>query len=176
MRLPALSFSLFALALAGCAGVAALPDVATVPHARLASSHVDVDNDRTDVFRVLSIDGHDVIDATDLSIKSVEVDHSDLIAAGRNAHIDVDSLAFYNNGGRRLFWDSMHVKGSVDFTPVAGATYVVRGTLKPAVSTVWVEDSATHQVVGKKVSAPGRGASAAEAEAEAASAAKAEEQ
>ena len=176
MRLTALSFSLFTLALAGCAAVATQADVATIPHARLASSHVDVNIDRTDVLRVLAIDGRDVIDATDLSIKSVEIDHANLIAAGRNAHVDVDALAFYNNGARRLFWDSMHIKGSIDFTPVADATYVVRGTLTPAVSTVWIEDSSTHQVVGKKVSAPGRGASAAEAEAEAASAAKAEEQ
>jgi hypothetical protein len=175
MRLTALSFSLFTLALAGCAAVATQPDVATIPHARLSSSHIDVNNDRTDIFRVLAIDGRDVIDPTDLSIKSVEIDHSNLVAAGRNAHIDLDALAYYNNGARRLFWDSMHIKGSIDFTPVADASYVLRGTLTPAVSSVWVEDSATHQVVGKKVSAPGRGASAAEAEAEAASAAKADE-
>jgi hypothetical protein len=174
MRLPALSFSLFTLALAGCAGVA-LPDVATVPHARLTSSHVDVDNDRTDIFRVLGIDGRDVIDATDLSVKNVGTDHSHLVAAGRNAHVEVDSMAFYGNGARRLFWDSMHIQGGIDFTPAADANYVVRGTLTPAVSTVWIEDSATHQVVGNKVSAPGRGASAAEAQAEAASAAKADE-
>ena len=175
MRLPVLSIASFTLAFAGCANLAPLPDASTVPHATLASSHIDVDGDRVDLFRYLVVDGHDVIDPTDLSIKSVEIDHHVLLAAGRNAHVDIDALAYYGNGARRLFWDPMHVQGSIDFVPAADASYVVRGTLTPERSTVWVEDSATHQVVGKKVSAPGRGASAAEAAAQAASAAEAAE-
>ncbi len=171
MRLAVLSFPFLTLALAGCQGVAPTPDLKTVPHATLVSSHVDVDNDRTDIFRVLEIDGRSAIDPTDLSVKSVEIDHTELVAAGRNAHVAVDALAYYNNTGRRLFWDAMRIKGTIEFVPAPDTTYVIRGSLTPAVSSVWIENGATHQIVGNKVSAPGRGASAAEAAAEAASAA-----
>jgi hypothetical protein len=166
---PSLSFAVV-LALAGCQSTSLAPDAATVPHAKLASSHVDVDGDRTDVFRLLEVDGRDVIDATDLSVKSVEVDHSHLLAAGRTAHLKVDALAYYANPVRRLAWDSMRIKGTIEFVPAADVAYVMRGSLTPELSSVWVENAATHEVVGKKVSAPGRGAAAAEAASAAAAA------
>ena len=120
---------------------------------------------------MLEVDGREVIDPTDLSIKSVEVDHSHLVAAGHGARVAVDALAYYGNGARRLFWDSMRIKGTIEFVPVAGATYVVRGALTPERSSVWIENGATHEVVGSKVSAPGRGAAASAEAAAAASAA-----
>jgi len=159
-----------ALALAGCQSSPLAPDVATIPHAKLVSSHVDVDADRTDIFRLLEVDGRDVIDATDLSVKNVEIDHSHLLAAGRTVQLKVDALAYYGNPVRRLAWDSMRIKGTIEFVPVADASYVMRGALTPERSSVWVENAATHEVVGKKVSAPGRAASAAEAASAAAAA------
>jgi hypothetical protein len=170
MRPAALSLSFIALAFAGCQTPSLAPDPATVPHARLASSHVDVDADRTDVFRLLEVDGRDVIDATDLTVKNVEVDHSHLLAAGRPAQLKVDALAYYSNPVRRLAWDAMRIKGTIEFVPVVDASYVVRGSLTPALSSVWIENVATHEVVGKKISAPGRGAAAAEAASAAAAA------
>ena len=161
MRLAILSFPLLTLALAGCQGVALAPDLKTQPHATLASSHVDVDNDRTDVFRVLEIDGRAMIDPTDMTAKNVEVDHSALLAAGRGTHVAIDALAYYNNTARRLFWDPMHVKGAIDFVPVDGASYVLRGSLTSEQYSVWIENAATHEVVGTKISAPGRASAAA---------------
>ena len=160
MRLAVLSIPLLTLALAGCAAFAPLPDIAAMPHATLTNSHVDVDSDRTDTFRVLEIDGRSVFDGTDVNIKNVEIDQHNLVAAGRHARITVDALAFYGNAARRLFWDPMHVKGTIDFVPVADAAYVVRGSVALEVSSVWIEDAATHVVVGNMVSAPGRGAAA----------------
>jgi hypothetical protein len=170
MRPAFLSLSFVALAVAGCQSTSLAPDVATIPHARIASSHVDVDPDRTDVFRLLEVDGRDVIDATDLSVKSVEIDHTHLLAAGRAAQLKVDALAFYSNPVRRIAWDAMRIKGTIEFVPVADASYVMRGALTPELSSVWVENAATHEVVGKKLSAPGRAASAAEAASAAAAA------
>ena len=165
MRLPVLSSSVLALActlaFTGCQGVALAPPVDALPHAKLASSHVDVDNDRTDIFRVLAIDGHETIDPTDLSPRSVEIDHSALVAAGKPVHLTVDARAFYTNTARRLFWDPMAVKGTIEFVPAADATYVMRGELTPDKSSVWIEDNATHEPVGRKISVPGRAASSA---------------
>lgn len=44
------------------------------------------------------------------------------------------------------------VEGVVDFTPMPGGKYVVRGELKAEGSSVWLEDEATGQVVTAKVS------------------------
>ena len=43
------------------------------------------------------------------------------------------------------------VEGVVDFTPVAGGNYIVKGELKKEGSSVWIEDVATNQPVTELV-------------------------
>jgi hypothetical protein len=160
MRLAALSIPLLTLALAGCQAFAPEPDVATLPHASVAGTHVDVSDDRIDTFRALEINGHQVLVLSDQPAKLIGIDAVNLVPAGRDVRIEIEGFAFYRNTVRRLFWDPMHVEGAVEFVPVAGATYILRGSVAPEVSSVWIEDAATHEVVGRKLSAPGRGASA----------------
>jgi len=156
MRLSALSIPLFALALAACA---IEPDVATVPHATLAGTHVDVDGDRFDTFRVLAIDGRSVLPSTDEPVKLIGHDATHLLAAGQGARIEVEGFAFFNSTGHRMFWDPMRAQGVVEFVPAAGATYSVHGAIAPEASSVWIEDDATHAAVGRKIVVPGRAAS-----------------
>ena len=59
-----------------------------------------------------------------------------------------------------MFWDPMHVEGAIEFVPVADVKYVLRGSVTPEVSSVWLENDATHEVVGNKISVTGRTASA----------------
>ena len=152
MRLAALSFPLLTLALAGCQAFAPEPDVATLPHAAVQGTHLDVDNDRVDTFRVLTINGRNVLPISDQPAKLIGIDATNLLPAGRGVHVEIEGLAFYSNTVRRLFWDPLRAQGGVDFVPTAGATYVVRGTIAPELSTVWLEDAATHAVIGQKVS------------------------
>lgn len=44
-----------------------------------------------------------------------------------------------------------HVEGEVAFTPVPGGEYVVMGELKENGSSVWIEDTKTHQAVTAKI-------------------------
>jgi hypothetical protein len=44
------------------------------------------------------------------------------------------------------------VKGELSFTPEAGATYVIRGTLGESLAEVWIENSATGKIASKKLS------------------------
>ena len=157
MRLAALTSTLI-VALAGCQAMAPEPDVATVPHAAVTDSHIDVSADRIDTFRVLEVDGHRVLELGDQPIKKIGHDFSYLVAAGRPVRVEVEALAFYNNTARRMFWDPMHVQGVIQFVPAADAKYVVHGAVTPELSSVWVENAATHEIVGAKVSAVGRGA------------------
>lgn len=160
MRFAALSISLLTLALAGCQAFAPQPDVATLPHASVAGTHIDVSDDRIDTFRAIEIDGHQVLEIVDQPVKLIGKDVTHLVVAGRSVRMEVEGFAFYNNTFRRMFWDPMHVEGAIEFVPVANATYVLRGSVTPEMSSVWLENASTHEVAGQKISAPGRGASA----------------
>jgi hypothetical protein len=160
MRLALLSIPLLSLALAACQ---ALPDVAALPHATLAGSHIDVDGDRVDTFRAIEIDGRSVLQLTDQPVKLIGKDAANLVLAGRGVRVDVEGLAFYRNTARRMFWSPMQVQGTIEFVPTADASYSVRGTIRPEVSSVWIENDATHEVVGRRITVEHQVAPAPEA-------------
>ena len=164
MRLAALTTPLIAAAaLAACQAFAPRIDPATLPHGAVTDSHVDVTADRVDTFRVLEVDGRRVLELGDQPAKKIGHDFTNLVAAGHPVRLEVEGFAFYNNTVRRMFWDPMHVEGVIEFVPVADAKYALHGKITPELSTVWLENEATHELVGAKLSAVGRGAPAPEA-------------
>ena len=158
MRLAVLTIPTLILALAGCQ---ATPDLETLPHATLAGTHVDVDGDRVDTFRALAIDGHNVLPLTDQPVKLIGHDTRDSLPAGQAVHVEIEGYAAYYSTLHRMAWDPMRAKGVVEFVPAAGATYSLHGAITPEMSSVWIEDDATHEAVGRRISAPGRAASGA---------------
>jgi len=158
MRLAALTISTLMLALAGCQST---PDLATLPHAKLVGTHADGGGDRTDTFRALAVDGHNVLPIVDQPVKLIGHDATDLLPAGQAVRVEVEGLAAYSETLHRLMWDPMRAQGVVEFVPQAGATYSVRGSIAPELSSVWIEDNATHEAVGRRIVAPGRAASGA---------------
>ena len=158
MRLAALTIPALILALAGCQ---ATPDLATLPHATLAGTHVDAGGDRIDTFRTLSINGHNVLPIVDQPLKLLGHDNTNLLPVGQAVRVEVESLAGYTSTLHHLMWDPMHAQGVVEFVPAAGASYSVHGAVAPEASSVWIEDDATHQPVGARISVPGRAASGA---------------
>lgn len=158
MRLAALTTTALVLALAACQ---AMPDLATLPHATLTGTHADIDGDRIDTFRALSINGRNVLPIVDQPVKLFGHDSTDLLAPGQSVRVKIEGMAAYTSTIHRLIWDPMHAQGVVEFVPVAGATYSVRGSVSPEVSSVWIEDDATHAAVGRKIVVPGRAASGA---------------
>lgn len=155
MRLAALTIPALMLALAACQ---ATPDLATLPHATLAGTHVDVDGDRVDTFRVLTVGGRDVVPVVDQPVKLIGHDATELLAPGQTVRVEVEARAAYLSTLHRLAWDPMRAQGVVEFVPKAGATYSVRGSIAPEVSSVWVEDNATHEAVGPRIVVPGHAA------------------
>ncbi|MCK9684133.1 hypothetical protein [Scleromatobacter humisilvae] len=158
MRLAALTIPPLILALAACQST---PDLATLPHATLAGTHVDVDSDRVDTFQVVSIDGRNVLPITDQPVKLIGHDTTQLLPAGLPVHVEIEGYAAYYSTLHRLAWDPMRAKGIVEFVPAAGATYSLHGVVNAEASSVWIEDNATHEAVGRKLVVPGRGAAGA---------------
>lgn len=160
MRLIAPALLSVALGLAGCT---ALPDLAKLPHATVVGTHVNVDGDRYDTFRVLAIDGMPALPDVDQPVKLIGQDITSLLKPGQPVRLEVEGFAFYKSTGHRFLWDAMRAHGTIEFVPDAGATYALRGAVAPEVSSIWLEDESTHQRVGKKISAPGRAASGGDA-------------
>jgi len=99
-----------------------------------------------------------VSDYTDEPAKRVGIDEKNLVAAGRPVRVEIEGSTFYDNTVRRLFWDPMRAQGIVEFVPAAGARYSVHGAIAPEMSSVWIEDDATHAVVGNRISVAGHAA------------------
>lgn len=152
--------TLLALGLAGCT---ALPDLATLPHATVVGTHVNVDGDRYDTFRVLSIDGMPALPDVDQPVKLIGKDTTSLVKPGQPVRLEVEGFAFYKSTSHRFLWDAMRAHGTLEFVPDAGATYALHGAVAPEASSIWLENEATHQPVGRKISVPGRAASGADA-------------
>ena len=51
--------------------------------------------------------------------------------------------------GRGLFGAAREVAGSFQFSPEPGRTYLVKGSLSKKISTVWLEDEASGNVIAK---------------------------
>jgi len=137
------------LALAACQGLGGGAEEASRPHATVTGSHLDDGNGRVDTFSVTEIDGHP-IGRRDDPEKTLGVDATNRIDAGRQVHIEFEGRARYWNPAKTLFWDPHLVEGSVDFVPAANARYVVRGEITPEGSSVWLEDDASHEVIVRK--------------------------
>lgn len=152
MRIATTALPLLTLALAGCAVFTPEPDVSTLPHAEVVDTHADTTPDRTDTFRLITINGHNVLPIVDQPAKLIGVDATNLVPAGRSVHLEFEGFGFYRNTVRRMFWNPLHVEGGVDFVPTAGARYAVHGTVTQTLSTVWIENEATHEVIGQKAS------------------------
>ena len=157
MRPLALTLPALTLLLAGC--VAPAPDLTALPHARIVDSHLDTGtNGRIDTFRVLAIDGHNVLPRTDEPARLIGKDASNLMAAGRTVHVEIEGFGFYQNTVRRMFWDPMRAQGTIEFVPAADAQYSVHGRVAPEESSVWIEDDATHAVVASRITVAGHAA------------------
>ena len=154
MRLCTLLLPSALLALAGCAS---LPDVASVPHATVDGTHVEVDDDRFDTFRVLEIDGRNALPIVDEPVKLHGKDAHDLVRAGQAVRLEVEGFAFFRGTVHRFFWDAMQAQGVIEFVPAADARYALHGAIAPEASSIWLEDEATHQRVGNTIVTPGRG-------------------
>ena len=51
-----------------------------------------------------------------------------------------------------MFWSPMRAHGVVEFVPIADAKYSLHGSVTPTPSSVQVENDATHDVVGNRIS------------------------
>lgn len=77
------------------------------------------------------------------------------LPAGKAVTISVRGRTEYAAPILALTQAVYEVKGEISFTPEDGHIYAVKGTLGENYSAVWIEDTGTQQVVGRKVEVNG---------------------
>lgn len=154
-------FALFVM-LSGCASYKPIPENYTGPIATVTDSGETEDRNKKLIFSLIEIDGHSIensffesrrasanqgltlnlrVTERDVPAHSMKVKLKASHATGAPIH-EIASRAM------GTFFD---VEGVVDFSPVPGGHYLVTGILAKNGSSVWIEDSITHQVVTEKI-------------------------
>lgn len=145
-------------ALSGCATYQPVPQGYSGPTATIHDSGFSEDSTKAQFFAVVAVNGQSISNAfgdstqasagrgaqlrTIYTYRDVKAEPMKLTLRGSHATgAPIHAMASQMAG---TFFT---VEGVVDFTPQAGATYVVKGELSKAQSSVWIEDMATKQKV-----------------------------
>lgn len=153
---------LVALALHGCATYKPVPEGYTGPVATVADSGIPGDGSKSQIFGLVEVDGK-AIDtsfsasgperslwrstlATRFISRSVPATPMKVKLVG--SHITLAPIQAIASQMAGTFFS---VSGTVDFRPVPGGNYIVKGELKKGASSIWIEDRATGLPVTERI-------------------------
>lgn len=159
-----LTCAILVLLLSACQTYTPVPEGYTGPVATLTDSGVSLSGSKAHLWVASEIDGKQIEDSFGASAMASHGQgfHLNMQVISRKLPVrpmkvklrgDVATGAPIHAMFDKLTGSVQSVEGVVDFTPVAGAAYTVRGELKDAGSTIWIEDDATHQPVTTKITA-----------------------
>ena len=151
-----------ATALAGCATNKPVPDGYTGPTATVADSGQQESGGKAQLFALMSIDGNRISNAfsasagasygrgfaLSMSVPEREVPAKPLNVTLKGSHATAAPIHAIASQMAGTFFS---VEGAVVFEPKPNGRYVVKGELKKAGSSVWIEDAETGLPVTEKV-------------------------
>ena len=141
-----------------------IPDDYTGPRATINDTYGKTWSERAaNFFFVDEVDGKNIADALSATTQSNYGRGFELQPAAYSRQVPAQSATFTIVGRTHyaapileLTNPVYQVKGTVTFTPQPNHYYVVKGTLTPEYSAVWIEDVETKAVVGNKVEVKGK--------------------
>ena len=141
--------------LASCASTPLVPPDYKGPIATIQETATRVDSGKAKMFFVSKVDGNYVADnSSSRSFRASYGHGNNLTIIDTPYHITAQSHVFKIVGshvwamdGRAFLESDLSVSGEVNFSPVAGRTYLVNGSLSEQESTVWIEDQSTGKVI-----------------------------
>ncbi len=142
-----------AAVLCGCAQPPA-PQKLTGPVAHLEMTQMTRGNNGHDFFFLSKIDGQDFYQqhkGVDLSGEITTV----VDIPARTARFTIGAHTSYPAPIFGITNPVYDLAGDTTLTPVADQTYVIKGTLGPDYSAVWIENAQTGEIVGTKIEAKG---------------------
>lgn len=153
---------LVALALHGCAPYKPVPEGYTGAVATVADSGTPGDGMKSEIFALVEVDENRIHNSFEASgpqmsgwrtvlttrfiSRPVQAKPMKVKLVGSHIHLDNMRAIVGQIAG-----SSFSVSGAVNFTPVSGGNYIVKGELKKGASTVWIEDRATGLPVTEKI-------------------------
>ncbi|HEX3950079.1 MAG TPA: hypothetical protein VHW95_09550 [Steroidobacteraceae bacterium] len=146
-------------AVGGCAAqISVLPKDYGGPTAVIADSTYNYSSRKSDFFYVDAIDGRPVLNGLDRTVSANRGNGFGQHAVDADRLVEPRPTVFHIVGSTHyaapilaMAGTSYHVDGDVKFTPVAGAAYVVTGSLGPDYSAVWIQNKDTHVQMGNKL-------------------------
>ncbi len=137
-----------------------LPDTYSGPKAKLLDSVTNYNGTKADYFFLYKYNGQSIRQTYDVSVDNSRGNGFMLLPPEIVARdVPAEEGRYYLIGRthyaapvQELTHGVYMAKGELSFTPETGATYVIRGTLGESLAEVWIENSATGQIVSKKLS------------------------
>jgi hypothetical protein len=137
-----------------------LPDAYSGPKAKLLDSVANYNGTKADYFFLYQYNGKSIRQAYDVSVDNNRGNGFMLLPPEIVARdVPAEEGRFYLIGRthyaapiQELSHGVYMAKGELSFSPEAGATYVIRGTLGETLAEVWIENAATGKIVSKKLS------------------------
>ncbi|MDP1742098.1 hypothetical protein [Polaromonas sp.] len=154
---------LFGLSLHGCAAYKPVPEGYTGPVAVVADSGMPVDGTKSIIFALMDVDGQGIDNSFRASAGASHGRGFALTTQFVGRPVPASKAMKVRLKGSHITGAPIHaiasqiagtffsVEGVVDFTPMSGGNYVVRGELKKGGSSVWIEDRATGLPVTEKI-------------------------
>jgi hypothetical protein len=160
--MPRLAVTLVAaLALVACATYHnPLPENYSGPTARLRDSVTSYNGTKADYFFLYQYNGTSIRQTYDVSVENsrgngfmlLPPEVIDRAVPAERGRFYLLGRTHYAAPIQELVHGVYMVKGEVNFTPKADASYIIRGTLGPSLAEIWIEDAATGQIASTKLS------------------------
>lgn len=154
---------LVALTLHGCATYKPVPEGYAGPVAVVADSGTPGDGKKSVIFAMMDVDGQGIDNSFRASAGASYGRGFALTTQFIGRPVPANKTMKVRLKGSHITGAPIHaiasqiagtffsVEGVVDFTPVSGGNYIVKGELKKDASSVWIEDRATGLPVTEKI-------------------------
>lgn len=142
--------------LSGCASHPTVPEGYTGPVARLDDSATRLDVGKADIFFLSHVDGRR-IESSLLATRRASYGQGNYLRpvllenrVPAELHtFTIVGMTEYAMPIRAILGKVHYVKGDVVFSPKDNGNYVVKGKLTQQESSIWIEDAATGEIVGR---------------------------
>jgi hypothetical protein len=150
------------LSLFSCATYVPVPSGYSGPTAQMLDTGFQETGGKGQLFYVEAVDGNTIENARITTARASHGRGFNLSISMTGRHVKAQPTRFRVVGthvtaapiheiASRTAGTFFRVEGDIDFTPIAGKTYAVAGTLTKKEASVWIEDWETKQPVTKKI-------------------------
>lgn len=148
-----------AFSMAGCVYAPSIPSGYSGPQAVIKDSVMVYSPRKADFFYLSKVDGQEVLNSRlrtnranqgqGMYMTPVVVENA--IPAAKTIKLSIEGRTEYAAPVLVLTGTVYQIKGTIEFIPEPGKTYLVKGVLGKEYSAVWIEDQQSNTIINKKI-------------------------